>query len=53
MAEIEHFCSDEKDEHHPKFPSIKDIKMRFRSQEIQKNDGETVSMTVGEAMQLV
>ncbi|SCU97314.1 LAFA_0G10880g1_1 [Lachancea sp. 'fantastica'] len=50
MAEIEHFV-DPLDKSHPRFPEIKDIKLRFLPREVQQaGSTEPVESTVGDAV---
>jgi glycyl-tRNA synthetase len=50
LAEIEHFLNPN-DKSHPKFSSVKDLKIIFYPRENQMNNSGTVTMTVGEALE--
>lgn len=52
MAEIEHFF-DPNEKTHPKFESIKDIRMTFYSANNQLNHENAQKMSVGEAVEKV
>lgn len=49
MAEIEHFCSDKKEDEHPKFLSVADTEVALRTRDVQESNGDDRRLTVGQA----
>ncbi|SMR59896.1 unnamed protein product [Zymoseptoria tritici ST99CH_3D1] len=51
MAEIEHFVDPQSGKEHPKFHTVKDVKLPLLSRDVQQAGGSTpVNVTIGEAV---